>query len=340
MRHACTLEEVRLRSFLPWCAALALTSTSASAQAEDTFAGVRAKVVAGQLAEAHEELLAIAKSATDTNARAAAYELLFVVDSWKDGGGVPPVRAARPAPPNPAGWEPTFVDARTQLLRGEDSAAAERLRALASAPENAVRGAVASELAHLAADLAARAPGFATPSAPTNGAAPAAVVPAPAPPAPAPTLAPPQKEGATESRWYGWQPLALDATGVTVLAVSQGKTAPVVLGIGILWLGPPIVHAAHGRFGTAGLDFAMRFLGPPLVALIGFGACGNNDPLTCAGVGVVAGGVAAAAVVVLDAALLSWEDVPKETTSHALRVLPTASIRREGGVDLGLHLSF
>jgi hypothetical protein len=306
---------------------------SASAQGEDAFAGVRAKVVAGQLAGAHEELLAIAKSATDTNARAAAYELLFVVDSWKDGGGVPPVRNAAPAPPNPAGWEPSFVDARTQLLRGEDRAAADRLRALAGAPENAVRGAVATELAHLASDLAGRAPAPAPPSAPTNGAAPAAVLPAPAP-------ARPHKEGETESRWYGWQPLVLDATGVTVLALSQGKTAPVVLGIGILWLGPPIVHAAHGRFGTAGLDFAMRFLGPPLVALIGFGACGNSDPLTCAGVGVVAGGVAAAAVVVLDAALLSWEDVPKEAPSQALRVVPTASIRREGGVDLGLHLAF
>lgn len=114
------------------------------------------------------------------------------------------------------------------------------------------------------------------------------------------------------SEWYGWQTLASDAVAAALLTSgglmlrardggddpAPGAVAVAASGMGTYALGAPIVHAAHRRYGAAGLSLAARVLAPGAVA----GALGRGAP-SAAKTSAILG--AALVPVVLDAAWLA-----------------------------------
>lgn len=111
----------------------------------------------------------------------------------------------------------------------------------------------------------------------------------------------------------------VDVTSVAVIAgAAAGESAPgIAIGFAGYGLGSPIVHAAHGRWGTAGLAFGLRVGVPAVAALIGCGAAksGNggaiSDALGCLAGGTLAAGAAVVAGVIIDYAVLaSVDDAP------------------------------
>jgi hypothetical protein len=112
------------------------------------------------------------------------------------------------------------------------------------------------------------------PEAAAPSALPAAAEPEPAelPPPSAPLVVTPVVES-----WYGWETLVVDGASVSLMTMAaasdnQGAQGPFALG-GVVGfsLGAPIVHAAHGRWGIAAADVAMRVGGVFLGGLIGTG---------------------------------------------------------------------
>jgi hypothetical protein len=129
--------------------------------------------------------------------------------------------------------------------------------------------------------------------------------PAGLPPPPAPIRA------ACESlpeHWYGWQTLLVDAGSVVLLAL------PNAAGVFTYALGTPIVHAAHGKWGTGLGSLGLRVGLPLLLGLTGLmigslsPSAGNTPiPVIDGGlIGLTGGMVAASAI---DAAWLAWEPV-------------------------------
>lgn len=122
----------------------------------------------------------------------------------------------------------------------------------------------------------------------------------------------------TESQWYGGEILACDGLSIA--------TAVGFVGIGGYFLAPPIIHAAHGRWGAATLSLAMRVALPIAGGMLAESqkdCSGPHDPdgglvPACNDLGVafvVALGVITA--MVLDATVLSYEDVPARTVAKA-----------------------
>lgn len=74
------------------------------------------------------------------------------------------------------------------------------------------------------------------------------------------------------TRWYGWQPLIIDASaGAALLIASQtvdsgGRDLPLApigwmfltVGAAGFVLGAPIAHAVHGRWATGGASLGLR----------------------------------------------------------------------------------
>lgn len=114
------------------------------------------------------------------------------------------------------------------------------------------------------------------------------------------TRCPPPPEPELESRWYGWQILIVDGASIV--------TMPILVGVGGYFLGGPIVHAAHGHWGTSAASLGVRVAGP----IIGIAAMGGFD---CkgdfCGLGALVGAVAGAGgAIALDVALFAHEKVP------------------------------
>lgn len=74
---------------------------------------------------------------------------------------------------------------------------------------------------------------------------------------------------ADETRWYGWQTLAVDAASVVVAAAAAHVdtespstrpfvTAGLVGGVGGFLVGAPIVHLAHGEYRHAGASLGLH----------------------------------------------------------------------------------
>lgn len=108
----------------------------------------------------------------------------------------------------------------------------------------------------------------------------------------------------------------VDAASVAVIAgAAAGDSAPgLALGFAGYGLGSPIVHAAHGRWGAAGLAFGVRVAVPAVAALIGCGAGKSGqhgtigDTFGCLFGGTLAAGVAVIAGVIIDYAVLASVD--------------------------------
>lgn len=172
------------------------------------------------------------------------------------------------------------------------------------------------------------------------------VEPAPAAMPPAPAVVPPtptrkaEKADATRDRWYGWQVLVVD--GVSLLVATPALPP---LGVAGYVLGAPIVHAAHGSWGTAAGSVGLRVGLPLLGAFVGSegldrGSCRE----LCVG-GVIGAGAGILTAIALDAAALSWETVPvtkqdrdeaRARPARSFAVSPGIAPRREGGVDVGV----
>ena len=81
---------------------------------------------------------------------------------------------------------------------------------------------------------------------------------------------PPSEPSVRHDRWYGWQPMLVDAAASAFFVVSaatsrEGGPGPFVIPGLVAYIGGgPIVHGFHGRAATAVGDLAMR-LGLPLV---------------------------------------------------------------------------
>jgi hypothetical protein len=177
--------------------------------------------------------------------------------------------------------------------------------------------------------------------------------PAPAPaaaPAPAPVPAPvPASTPAPASLWYGDQTLYVDLASVLFVmtggAVSAGNggssnggaTFLVATGAVGYFLGGPIVHMVHGRFGVAAGDLGIR-IGMPLVtgivggllgaAAAGPNSCGTDDfgSLCGALVGGAIGEILGfGGAVALDAAVLAREPKPDAATASPQASPPAVS---------------
>jgi hypothetical protein len=147
----------------------------------------------------------------------------------------------------------------------------------------------------------------------------------PAPRAPAPSSAPNSPEASTPAffagrSWYGSEILISDGASCALFGLAAGlalqnstKIAAVealLLGTGTYVLAPPIIHAAHGRWGIATASLSVRVLLPFVGGAAGTAdaqACGPDSVAICgrgAAVGALVGRVLAS---VLDAGLFSYE---------------------------------
>jgi hypothetical protein len=140
--------------------------------------------------------------------------------------------------------------------------------------------------------------------------------------------------GETRSEWYGWQTLIIDGVAVASLPLAY-YSPPVIIGsLTAYTLGPPIVHLAHGKVGTAFGSLGLR-VGMPLVgAFVGqfFGHTGEWGN-TGAYVGGLVGAIGAQ---VIDATVLTFEDVPGLRTTLPLPNL----VLRPGYAALGFSTAF
>jgi hypothetical protein len=83
-------------------------------------------------------------------------------------------------------------------------------------------------------------------------------------------------EPATESYWYGWQTLTVDAASVAVIGTGIATRSEPVgwLGAGGIYLGAPIVHISHGRVGMAFASLGVRLGLPSAGVAIGYASAG------------------------------------------------------------------
>ena len=163
----------------------------------------------------------------------------------------------------------------------------------------------------------------------------------------------PEKEAS-----YAWQTLAVDGAALSLMVVGAARKERELqsLGVGTYAFGPPLVHAAHGRFGRAGIDVASRVVLPVGFGAAGFGAGyllgsavgsgrsrdGELHGLVLGLVGAVLGvGGGYVTAVVVDAVVLAAPD--KDTARVAAKarpsVIPTAAVDAFGG-SLGIAGTF
>lgn len=143
-----------------------------------------------------------------------------------------------------------------------------------------------------------------------------------------------------EREWYGWQALAGDAVGLAALATAASlseSTGASLLGLGGLAsyaLVAPVSHAAHGRWGAAAGSLGLRSL--PI--LWGAAAAAEWEPLATNGTDnsgfQVLALLALTAPILLDAAVLSYEDAPARSEEASMQVAPWVS-RDAGGLLVG-----
>ncbi|MBK9034646.1 MAG: hypothetical protein IPL61_25835 [Myxococcales bacterium] len=106
----------------------------------------------------------------------------------------------------------------------------------------------------------------------------------------------------------------LASVGVVVAGAATEATPALALGVAGYALGSPIVHAAHGRWGAAGLAFGARVGIPAVAMVIGCGAGGSGgrggfgQAMGCIGGGMLGVAVGVVAGVVIDYAVLAAVD--------------------------------
>lgn len=163
--------------------------------------------------------------------------------------------------------------------------------------------------------------------------------------------APPAVSHEEDTTWYGWQTLAADGTSLLALPIVAGVTQSGALGgvaVGGYFLAPPIIHAAHGRWGIFGASLGLRVAMPLIGGFLGAAADGDCRGDLCIPVGAALGvAVGALGAVALDASLLSYETTPVDVRYRGeqrkpghVSWSPSIAPRREGGFTLGLGAAF
>jgi hypothetical protein len=146
-------------------------------------------------------------------------------------------------------------------------------------------------------------------------------------------------------RWYGWQPLLIDAAAVSLViagAIVADSRRTEDMGVGMIiggavggLLGPPIVHSAHGKWENAGISTGFRLGGAAIV--FGSAAACSSERGRCsdgwaflAVVGVLCYPIA----VIVDAAN-SYEDVPPDEVARTT-IIPWYDAQTRGsGLSVG-----
>ncbi len=141
------------------------------------------------------------------------------------------------------------------------------------------------------------------------------------------------------SSWYGWQTLGTDAAGIGLLiaAGASPENSGVLIGVGapMLVLGAPVVHAAHGRWGTGAASLGIR-VGVILVSSLSFsgncsGECGEQWLLPLLLVPLPT---------VIDATVLAYESAPRLPSKSTTWTLhPRATLRSHTAI-LGFSGTF
>lgn len=123
--------------------------------------------------------------------------------------------------------------------------------------------------------------------------------------------------GPVHEQWYGWQTLLVDLAGLAVGLIELGGNSDgSPLFGGVYFLGGPIVHFAHGHVGRGFGSLVLRLLMPLPGVLVGAAAslgCAErgDEPCTNAPI-VIGGGLGMLGAIIINAAVLAYEDVPDE----------------------------
>ncbi len=161
-----------------------------------------------------------------------------------------------------------------------------------------------------------------------------------------------QRRRERRSHWYGWQTLIVDGGWIVGGGGLTGTSPAVgaVVVVGGYFLGPPIVHWAHGNVGRGFADLGIR-VGAPLLLGVGGYALFNSDRnsnefagAAGAAVGAVLGMIGA---IVIDAAVLARESddeddddamgaAPRRSARTPATFAPLIAPRAEGGAIFGL----
>jgi hypothetical protein len=158
----------------------------------------------------------------------------------------------------------------------------------------------------------------------------------------------PQRPPAPEvdTQWYGWQTLIADGVSLATLvggAFSETLVVPsAFFALGGYALGGPAVHWSHGHVGRGFLSMGLRLGGMLGGAALGVAVAGTDRGGDFGGFAAVILGFTSAVLgmagaITMDAAWLSWEEVPRERSSsqasarkrasqiraaHAVRLVP------------------
>ncbi len=126
--------------------------------------------------------------------------------------------------------------------------------------------------------------------------------------------------------WYGWQTMAVDtvSVGTFALGINLHSNPAALAGAGGLLLGAPILHAAHGNWGNAGLSLGSRVLLP--IGGLALGALFRNgkqgrvaDAFDALGSSLLGGLFGAGAALVVDYAVISYDDAPASNATPQAR---------------------
>lgn len=162
-----------------------------------------------------------------------------------------------------------------------------------------------------------------------------------------------ETEKPLHTHWYGWQTLATDGAAVAVLAAAiaasggVGKTRAPAWGFSFATfaLGGPMVHLAHGRGDVMAASLGIRFGLATAGYLAGTytlndcSSASNSDEGFCyVRGGLIGMSIGAAGAMIIDAAFLAREDVPRERTA-ALSFSPAVSVTKSSGT-VGLAGAF
>jgi hypothetical protein len=160
-------------------------------------------------------------------------------------------------------------------------------------------------------------------------------------------IAPPKLKRPSRS-WYGWQTLLVlgAATGVTIGIAATDTDSSLYAGLGVgagmITLGGPIIHAAHGNLRAGVGSFFMYAgatglnIGLALGIICGAGgSCGElDDAGTTSGI-VIGGLVGLVTASIVDVSALAYKEKPQATGSlqrgaPGLLILPDFRHTREG----------
>ena len=139
-----------------------------------------------------------------------------------------------------------------------------------------------------------------------------------------------------QKSWYGGQTLLSDALGLVLFVAGVGVQSGVLglAGAGLLFWGAPVIHAVHQNWIGLGVSLGLR-LATTLGVWWGIEILADSEGATrVAGFALSLGSVIAGVLaVVLDAAMLSFDDAPRQR-SKSYALTPWADPRGDAGLQL------